>query len=118
LGGAASIIRGISCRFDELDGDSSNEMAQEIPDEIFLAAFDEMIEQVSRRLASDGLGQETIWAAFRKATVFMARLALDVEDERGARRIAGKGGRTRRSASVGRRKPRTSSRLSSRQHRG
>ena len=72
-------------------------MADAVPDEIFLLAFDKAIEQVCRRLTSSGLADEAIWAGFRKATIAMGRLALDVDDERLARRVLKASVRTRRS---------------------
>jgi len=55
-------------------------MARVIPDEMFLEAFDETIEKVFHRLASQGVADDAIWEGFLKATIAMGSLALDVEN--------------------------------------
>jgi hypothetical protein len=56
-------------------------MAGSFPEQTFLLAFDRVIERVCQDLASSGIDQDAIWAGFRKATIAMGQLAVEVEDE-------------------------------------
>jgi len=56
-------------------------MTRVTAEEKFLQAFDKTIHTVYRQLASSGVDDDAIWAAFRRATTVMANLSNDVEDE-------------------------------------